>query len=114
MYIYTCSLHTAAQLKERWDRAFSDVNQKKNQLDDMLLECRQFDELYAEFERWLSSVEEELDNRPLRPQAPTDMEALIKEHKVGVLSFHMPICSWSEINTHQWAAVNNKKNILSK
>ncbi|XP_041352153.1 dystrophin-like isoform X2 [Gigantopelta aegis] len=93
----------ANKLKERWEKAFNHVNQKKNQLDDMLLECRQFDELYAEFERWLSSVEEELDNRPIRPQSPTDVEGLIKEHKI----------LQEEVNQRQ-EAVDNLKRLAEK
>jgi len=33
---------------------------RQTELDDMLLECRQFDRLHAEFDRWLVSVEQEL------------------------------------------------------
>ncbi|XP_067674722.1 dystrophin-like isoform X3 [Haliotis asinina] len=71
----------ATRLREHWDEAFRNVNRRKNLLDDMLLECRQFDELYAEFERWLSQIEEELDARPIRPQSPNDVDRLLKEHK---------------------------------
>lgn len=74
---------TAKKLREHWDEAFRNVNRRKNLLDDMLLECRQFDELYAEFERWLSQIEEELDARPIRPQSPNDVDRLLKEHKVA-------------------------------
>ncbi|XP_069136952.1 dystrophin-like isoform X1 [Argopecten irradians] len=59
----------AEKLREQWDEAYVRVNRRKNQLDDMLLECRQFDEIHAEFERWLLQVEEELEKNPVDPRA---------------------------------------------
>ncbi|XP_053396069.1 dystrophin-like isoform X7 [Mercenaria mercenaria] len=50
----------ADKLQEHWDQALSKAQQRQTELDDMLLECHQFDAMYAEFDRWLVTVEEEL------------------------------------------------------
>ncbi|ESO83438.1 hypothetical protein LOTGIDRAFT_169302 [Lottia gigantea] len=57
------------------------TKKRKTQLDDMLLECRQFDESYAEFERWLSGVEEDLDSHPFQPQTAEKVDQLLQKHK---------------------------------
>ena len=63
MSFYMCYYISAEKLREQWDEAYIQVNKRKTQLDDMLLECRQFDEMHAEFHRWLGQVEEELSHR---------------------------------------------------
>ncbi|XP_060563443.1 dystrophin-like [Ruditapes philippinarum] len=50
----------ADKLQEHWDQAVLKAHQRQTELDDMLLECHQFDAMYAEFDRWLVTVEEEL------------------------------------------------------
>ena len=46
----------------------------------MLVECHQFDEKYAEFDRWLSAVEEEL-----KTDTPSNLntQRLQKQNKVN-------------------------------
>ncbi|KAL5009782.1 hypothetical protein ScPMuIL_012087 [Solemya velum] len=69
-----------AKIQGLWKEAYSSVNRRKTELDDMLLECRQFDEMYAEFERWLSQVEEDLDSKAARP-ASVDLDKYREQHK---------------------------------
>lgn len=69
------------KLREHWEQAYAKVNQRKNQLDDMLLECRQFDEMYAEFDRWILQVEDELDSGKIDPKAE-DIDKQIAKQKV--------------------------------
>ena len=45
----------------------------------MLLECRQFEELHAEFDRWLITVEEELASDPAQK---LNTQRLNKQNKV--------------------------------
>lgn len=47
----------------------------------MLLECRQFDEMYAEFNRWISQIEDELDTGKIDPKAE-DIDKQIAKQKV--------------------------------
>ncbi len=70
------------RLREHWEEANSKVAVRKNQLDDMLLECRQFDESHAEFNRWRQSVEDELKAKGPIGQTVDVLETQIKEHKV--------------------------------
>ena len=70
------------RLREHWEDANSKVSFRKNQLEDMLLECRQYDELQAEFTRWASSVEEELEARKPVSNNPDILEKQRAEHKV--------------------------------
>ncbi len=55
---------------------------RKNQLDDMLLECRQFEDELAEFERWCLSIEDELQNKGEIGQTVEVLQKQIDEHKV--------------------------------
>ena len=73
---------TVERLREHWEDANSKVSFRKNQLEDMLLECRQYDELQAEFTRWASSVEEELEARKPVSNNPDILEKQRAEHKV--------------------------------
>uniref|UniRef100_A0A8W8JFQ6 Dystrophin n=1 Tax=Magallana gigas TaxID=29159 RepID=A0A8W8JFQ6_MAGGI len=70
----------AEKLQEHWEEALSHVNQRKTQLDDMLLECRQFDEMHAEFERWLGQIEEDLHANPVRASG-TNIDQQIAKQK---------------------------------
>lgn len=51
----------------------------------MLLECRQFDEIHAEFERWLLQVEDELEKNPVDPRAQ-DVDQQIAQQQVGTVT----------------------------
>ncbi|XP_078330229.1 dystrophin-like isoform X4 [Crassostrea virginica] len=68
------------KLQEHWDEALTRFNQRKNQLDDMLLECRQFDEMHAEFERWLGQIEEDLHANPVNATG-TNIDQQIAKQK---------------------------------
>ena len=74
------------RLREHWDDANTKVTHRKNQLDDMLLECRQFDEMSAEFDRWLIDVEDNFNDRPKSSQSIEALDKQIANHKV---SYHL-------------------------
>ena len=78
-------LFSVERLREHWEEANSKVAVRKNQLDDMLLECRQFDESKAEFHRWRQSVEDEISAQGPIGQTPEVLEKQIQEHKVRSL-----------------------------
>ncbi|XP_013413171.1 dystrophin isoform X2 [Lingula anatina] len=70
------------RLREHWEEANAKVTFRKNQLDDMLLECKQFDEKRAEFDRWADKVEEDL--KAITPEdepPPEDLEKQLNDHK---------------------------------
>ena len=69
----------ADKLQEHWDHAVTSVHQRRTQLDDMLIECRQFEELHAEFDRWLVTVEQELATDPAQK---LNTQRLNKQNKV--------------------------------
>ncbi|XP_064628408.1 dystrophin-like isoform X4 [Lineus longissimus] len=70
------------RLREQWDDASSKVNFRKNQLDDMLLECRQFEEMRAEFDRWAAQIEEDIESGNTSiGRSPDDIERQQKEQK---------------------------------
>ena len=116
------------RLREHWDDANTKVTHRKNQLDDMLLECRQFDEMSAEFDRWLIDVEDNFNDRPKSSQSIEALDKQIANHKVSyhLLSFmyciglrlvqarihtslHRCMCidqSWKCIDSYQSASVN--------
>jgi hypothetical protein len=70
---------TADKLQEHWDQAVLKAHQRQTELDDMLLECHQFDAMYAEFDRWLVTVEEELSTDT---PANLNTQRLNKQNKV--------------------------------
>ena len=59
------------------------MNSRKNQLEDMLLECRQFDEMRAEFDRWIAQVEDDFNSQGEKAYTVETLEKQIKEHKVS-------------------------------
>ena len=75
-------LFSVERLREHWEEANSKVAVRKNQLDDMLLECRQFEESQAEFNRWKQSIEDELKAKGPIGQTVEVLEKQIQEHKV--------------------------------
>ena len=52
----------------------------------MLLECRQFEELHSEFDRWLVTVEEELASDPAQK---LNTQRLNKQNKVKQIKVKM-------------------------
>ena len=71
------------RLREHWEEANSKVNSRKNQLEDMLLECRQFDEMKAEFDRWIAQVEDDFESQGEIAYTVETLEKQIKELKVS-------------------------------
>ncbi|XP_059157467.1 dystrophin-like isoform X5 [Physella acuta] len=49
------------RLRIDWEQTVHHVNRRKNQLDNMLGECKTFDQSYAQMEDWLSQTESQLD-----------------------------------------------------
>ncbi|CAG5117360.1 unnamed protein product, partial [Candidula unifasciata] len=67
------------KLKVDWEQTVSHVNQRKSELDKMLEECRAFDQLYAQFEQWLSQTESELDSLESQRE---DSDVITKHEKL--------------------------------
>ena len=60
---------------------------RKTQLEDMLLECRQFDEQHLEFDRWYVSAEDEFEAAMADVGGTvTEVEKQIEVNKVRFLS----------------------------
>ena len=74
------------RLREHWEEANARVLSRKNTLEDMLLECRQYDEMRAEFERWLTQVEEDVEAQRHVGQGPEILGKQTEEQKVGMAS----------------------------
>ena len=74
---------TVDTVRAQWDSVEGKVTLRKNQLEDMLLECRQWDEMRAELEWWLTQVEEELDNRGQGGDTVDELQKQIQDHKVS-------------------------------
>lgn len=73
----------AHELKKYWDKAFAQVSSRKNQLDDMLLECRQFDDMLSDLDRWISQMEDELKAKSSTPNSPEDTQRQLRDYKVS-------------------------------
>jgi hypothetical protein len=76
-------LVTVASLREHWETARSKAEQRRTELDDMLAECRQFHNAYADLEQWLAGVEVELDAKPIRPDNQQHVTMLLNQHEVS-------------------------------
>ncbi|KAK3089530.1 hypothetical protein FSP39_004327 [Pinctada imbricata] len=72
----------AEKLRTQWEDAVRHVTDRKNELDDMLLECRQLEEMYAEFERWLGQIEEDVALHPVKPTAANIDQQIAKQKKI--------------------------------
>ena len=86
-----CLLIKAEKLREQWEEGVRHVTERKNELDDMLLECRQLDEMYAEFERWLGQIEEDVAVHPVKPTA-SNIDQQIARQKVGQFALFIIFC----------------------
>ncbi|XP_052832324.1 dystrophin isoform X2 [Octopus bimaculoides] len=53
----------ADEISHLWNDTRSAVSSRKTHLEDMLLECRQFDETYSAFNRWLHQMEDEVKSK---------------------------------------------------
>ena len=74
---------TVDSLRAQWDTVEGKVSLRKNQLEDMLLECRQWDEMKAELEWWLSQIEEEFDTQGQGGDTVDELQKQIQDHKVS-------------------------------
>ncbi|XP_064602546.1 dystrophin-like isoform X2 [Liolophura sinensis] len=89
----------AHELKKYWDKAFAQVSSRKTQLDDMLLECRQFDDMLSDLDRWISQMEDELKAKSATPNSPEDTQRQLRDYK----SLH------NEVNQRKPAVANVKE-----
>ena len=85
------------RLREQWDDASSKVDLRKNSLDDMLLECRQFEEMRAQFERWAVQMEDEVQHcqTPVAKRVE-EIERQQREQKVGERSLRRVFTEYSQ------------------
>ena len=82
-YMTPCCLSTVDGLRVQWDAVEGKVSLRKIQLEDMLLECRQWDEMRAELEWWLSQIEEEFDTQGQGGDTVDELQKQIQDHKVS-------------------------------
>lgn len=71
------------------ERAEAELNRRSVELEDMTLEWRQFDETMAEFERWVSVVEDDCQSHAARAADAytiTDVAQLINDNHVSLHS----------------------------
>ena len=73
-----------AILQEQWEAAKTRAERRRNQLNVMLSECRQFHFNFADLEQWLAKVEADLDSTPIRPESPQGVATLLRHHEVSV------------------------------
>ena len=79
----------ARQISSCLERAKAELNRRSVELEDMTLEWRQFDETMAEFERWVSVVEDDCQSHAARAADAyniTDVTQLITDNHVSPLS----------------------------
>ena len=76
---------TVESVQTHWGEAHAKVAARKNQLEDMLLECRQWDELRAEFEWWLTQVEDEFEGQSQGGDTIDELQKQIQDHKVSTV-----------------------------
>lgn len=69
----------ADEVIHQWNSTKANISSRKNQLEDMLLECRQFDESYSAFNRWLQQIEEEMKSKSHNSQ---DLTKSLSDHKI--------------------------------
>lgn len=74
------------RLREHWEEANARVTSRRDSLEDMLLEVRQYEEMQAELDRWLSQVEEDVESQRHLPAAKTSdtLERQASEHRVSI------------------------------
>ncbi len=72
------------RLREHWEDTNSRTGQRQNQLEDMLLECRQFEEKSSEFERWITPVEEDLDLQTTYAKPGLSLDGRLKKLQVCI------------------------------
>ncbi len=71
------------RLREHWEEANSKVAIRKNTLEDMVLECRQYDDMVDDFERWISQMEDECEASNDIANTPDDILKQSEHHKVS-------------------------------
>jgi len=80
------------QISACLERARAELNRRSIELEDMMLEWRQFDETMAEFERWVSVVEEDCQTHATRAadaNTVADVTHLIADNHVSLPYFLM-------------------------
>jgi len=91
MFIYSICLFTVERLRSHWEETNGKVCHRHNQLEDMLLECRQFEEHVAEFDRWIVQVEDEFDSQGDIGHTIPVLEKQLEDHRV---STGFGSCTW--------------------
>jgi len=79
----------AHQISACLERARAELSRRSVELEDMMLEWRQFDETMAEFERWVAVVEDDCQLHAARAAdacTVNDVTQLIADNHVSVLS----------------------------
>ena len=77
---------TVEKLRECCDDVKVQLGRRNNELEDMMLECRQFEQKTAEFERWVVQVEEDYESqKAVVGRTIPVLEELISANKVRLL-----------------------------
>ena len=72
------------RLREQWEEANTRAAGRRDSLEDMLLEVRQYEEMSAEVDWWLAQVEEDVDaQRKVTARTAETLEKQQNEHKVS-------------------------------
>ena|SRR6218665_524803 len=80
-------LSTVEKLRSRSEETKTNLTQRNAKLEDMLLECRQFEQMNIEFERWIISLEEEYTaQHDTVGHTITALEELIEANKVSLFN----------------------------
>ena len=74
------------RLRQQWDESNSSILNRHAELDEMLLECKQLDDVTDEFTRWADKVETSMGGKCVPGQTVEELKRQIKEHKVSTLS----------------------------
>lgn len=72
----------ADEISHLWNDTRSAVSSRKTQLEDMVLECRQFDETYSAFNRWLHQMEDEVKSKSYNSR---DITKSLSNYKVKIV-----------------------------
>jgi hypothetical protein len=79
-------LNSAAQLRIWREHAKVTLNRRSLELEDLLLECRQFNQLVDEFEHWIKIIQQDCDAQAAEAATACSVpsiEKLINANKVA-------------------------------
>ncbi|XP_052240299.1 dystrophin-like isoform X2 [Dreissena polymorpha] len=79
----------AERLQDQWDQALSSAMKRQSELDNMASQCQQFEEMHAEFDCWLTSVEGEL---AMDTPANLNTQRLMKQNK----TLEVEVSDWQQ------------------